>query len=225
MCYSLQTSKNSLLINIICCFILYHGINNHLEFTKPHKILAFFFLFVGLMQLFDWIFWSHQNLSNKNDKSINYTFTKIAMIANHLQPIILALLILHFNKQLGYYSQIITIIYTIVVTFYSLKLYNKINYTLVKQEKENNEVHDSLYWEWNRQDNATVVYLLFLLCISILFYENFNTPLNMVLVFIGLYTYIYSFNKHNSVGRFWCNYASYIPLLLLILIKIYPQYM
>jgi len=224
MCYSLQASKNSLLINIISCFILYHGINDNLKFTRPHKILSFFFLFVGLMQLYDWIFWDNQDLSDINQQNINYTFTKIAMISNHLQPIVLALLILYFNKQLGYYSQIIIIIYTIVIIFYSLKAYNKINYTVVKKEKEDNKVHDILYWEWNYQDNGTIIYFLFLLCLCILFYENFNIPLNIILVFIGLYSFIYSFNKHNSVGRFWCERSAYIPLLLLILIKIYPEY-
>ena len=66
---------------------------NRLNKNKTNKILAIFFAFIGLMQLFDWIFWENQNISNQNEKLINFIFTKIAMFVNHLQPIVLAIVI------------------------------------------------------------------------------------------------------------------------------------
>ena len=64
--------------------------------SKTNKILAFFFGFVGFMQVFDWIFWKNQDMSDPKQEKTNYLFTKIAMIFNHLQPIVLGLLIFIF---------------------------------------------------------------------------------------------------------------------------------
>jgi hypothetical protein len=171
------------------------------------------------MQLFDWIFWDNQGISNFDQEYNNYIFTKIAMIFNHLQPIVLGLLIWYFTNKIGYYSKYILIIYILFVSSYSLNSYFKINHTLTKTIKGKKII----YWEWNYFNGANFIYMLFLLCLSILTLENFEYPLNIILTCFSVFSLVYSFNKHNSVGRFWCSYASIFPFFIIILIKIFPN--
>lgn len=204
MCYTKEVSRNSFIINVITCYILYNYHSNN----KTHKIFALFFGFVGLMQLFDWIFWENQ-IKNKT----NYITTKIAMISNHIQPIILGILMYYFNGSLSNNSWIILSLFSIVILCYTINIYNQIDYTLVTERSK-----PSLDWEWNSKKNAGFVYLIFLLTFIILSLENLVYPMN---IFLGL-TSIVSFTlasyyyKGVNIGRFWCNGASYIPLIILV---------
>jgi hypothetical protein len=214
MCYSKEVSQRSFIINVITCYILY----NYKSDNNTHKILALFFAFVGLMQLFDWIFWEHQS---ENGKRVNFIFTKIAMIANHLQPIILATLLYIFNGKLAIVSKITILFYTIVILHYTTNL--NIDYTLVKTVKtKSDKVKTSLYWQWNSAHNSYLVYTIFLITLSVLSFENFNYPMNIILVFINLSSFFLAnfYYKSEYVGRFWCETASIIPLILLILNKL-----
>lgn len=215
MCYSKEVSQRSFIINVITCYILYNY-----NYNNTNKILALFFAFVGLMQLFDWIFWEHQG-ENENDKRINFIFTKIAMIANHIQPIFLAIILYIYNGKLPILSICIVILYIIVVVPYTKSL--NIDYTLVKNVKtKNNKTKTSLYWQWNSAHNSYLVYSTFLITLSVLSFENFNYPMNIILVFINLFSFFLAnfYYKSEYVGRFWCETASLIPLLFLILIKL-----
>lgn len=216
MCYSLTHSYQAFFINLITCYILYNY-NNNIE----RKILALFFGFVGLMQLFDIIFWSNQNIQDENKAKINYFTTKIAMLANHLQPIVLAILIYVFKSKLGRISKNIIIIYTIVVSLYTIRAYQNIKYTLVENIniKNSNKKQPALKWEWNLQNNYHFIYSIFLLTLVILSYENFKYPFKIILSFINVFTFALSshFYKSQFVGRFWCKIAAYIPLVFLII--------
>lgn len=219
MCYSKEVSQRSFIINVITCYILYNYKSNN----YTHKILALFFAFVGLMQLFDWIFWEHQNISNENEKNINFVFTKIAMIANHLQPIILAIILYMYYGKLDNLSICIVFLYILVVVPYTISSYLNIDYTLVKTVKtKNNKTKTSLYWQWNSAHNSYLVYATFLITLSVLSFENFNYPMNIILVFINLSSFFLAnfYYKSEYVGRFWCETASIIPLIFLILNKL-----
>lgn len=229
MCYSEEQSRKSFLINIISCYVLYNYNND-----ATHKVLALFFGFVGIMQLFDIIFWNNLNITNSKQANINYTTTKLAMFANHLQPIVLAYLIYIFTGSLGKLSKIILSIYTVIIIFYTFNTYNKIKYTQVTNvsirdtsdllfpNPEDDITKPSLKWEWNIQTYNTPVYLTFLLTLIILSYENFNYPFNIILVFINVFTFVLSayYYKGQSLGRFWCKFAAWIPLLFILIDKV-----
>ena len=82
MCYSKEASLNIFILNILTSYALY----TYNSPSNVHKVLALFFGFVGFMQLFDWILWSNQDISDPHQASTNYKTTKIAMFFNHLQP-------------------------------------------------------------------------------------------------------------------------------------------
>jgi hypothetical protein len=229
MCYSEEQSRKSFLINIVACYVLY---NYNKDST--HKILALFFGFVGLMQLFDIIFWNNLNIKDSKQADINYITTKIALFANHLQPIVLAYLIYIFTGSLGKISKNLLSIYTVIIIFYTFDTYNKIKYTevtnvsirdtndLLFPNAEDDIIKPSLKWEWNLQSYNTPVYLTFLLTLVVLSYENFNYPFNIILAFINVFTFILSayFYKGQSLGRFWCKFAAWLPLLFILIDKV-----
>ena len=218
MCYSLEQSKIAFTVNIFTCYILYIYKN-----SPTYKILALFFLFVGLMQFFDIIFWENQNIKDEKQEKINYITTKIAMMANHLQPIVLALLIYLFTGKLGKSSQIIIIIYTIFITYFTILTYKKINYTVVKEisVRYTNEIKPSLYWQWGNKINISFI-IFFLISGFILFYENFKYPLNIFSIFIGGLIFILSayYYKRTLMGRFWCKVVAFMPIFFILFDKI-----
>ena len=214
MCYTKDVSRNSFLINIVTCIVLYKTKN------KTNMILALFFGFVGLMQLFDWIFWSNQDLLNSKEARINFATTKIAMIINHLQPIVLAGLIYFFNGSLKSSSKFIVGLYTIFSIIYTINVYHQIDYTMAKTiNVYDNKRAQTLYWQWNDKIGSSFVYGIYLLCVSILTYENLSFPINIIFALINIITFGVSgyYFKGNTIGRFWCAISSYLPLLILLL--------
>lgn len=213
MCYSSETSRNFFIINIICSYMLYKIPYS----SSDNKIIALYFIYVGLMQLYDWIFWN-----NTNNSLINKIFTKIAMITNNAQPIMFALLIVLYKNKMNSQSSINKMpklstyaiaIYTLVFLFYTFYGFNKIDYTVSKPELNN-----SLFWQWNSLPYNQLFYLLYFICVLILCYENFLFPTNYVLILITLVSFLFTFVffKQSTIGRFWCKFASLVPLLFLI---------
>lgn len=184
MCYSEEQSRKSFVINLITCYVLF-TYND----SSTFKILALFFAFVGIMQFLDIIFWNTQNIQDESQARINWVTTKIAIFANHLQPIVLAYLIYIYKNSIGPLSKIILPIYVLVITLYTINAYNNTNYTLQQEVSirdtndlffpypEDDEVRQSLKWEWNLQNHSWTVYMIFLLTLLILAYENFAYPL------------------------------------------------
>ena len=163
------------------------------------------------MQLYDLLFWC--NLSKNN---INYWTTKLAMITNNLQPIILLLLIKFISKRkLKPIVLIIVGLYTIAAAVYIIKSWNEITYTLV-----NEKTSPSLYWEWVNLDGNMFVYGLHLLSLAVLFWDGFDWPINWILVAVTLISFIFTNQYYKGItagGRFWCYFAAYIPLLLIFM--------
>ena len=90
--------------------------------------------------------------------------------------------------------------------------FNKISYTIVTEES-----YPSLYWEWNNMDMHYLVYFIFLLTLCVLSLQLVY-PLNMFLLIINFFIFFlarYKYKLTNS-GRFWCNFAAYVPFVLLI---------
>jgi len=220
MCYSYAQSRNNLIINIITSYILYNYKN------KPiYKILGLIFGYIGIMQLFDMIFWSTQNITDPYQGRINYITTKIAMFVNHSQPLVFAYIKYYFLGKLGMLSLSFLLIYILVMSIYTYYAYYKINYTLVQQgniktfNNVDTQIRPFLNWEWNYQPYTIYVYIVYLLTIMILAYENLPNPFNKILAFIYFLTYLFSnyYFKGLFIGRLWCKIAAFIPIFFIML--------
>ena len=212
MCYSKNISIYSFTTSIITnLFLIYYANNAQIneEYAINLKIVGYGMMFVGFMQLFDYIFWT-----NQIEKKTNFVTTKLAMIFNHLQPIVFLTLFLLLKGTIGKWSSIIIGVYSMFAIIYTYNAWKKTNYTLVTDQSR-----PGLFWEWNYQPYATYFYTLFLLSLTVLFWENMNYPLNLIGILISNLTFFYSLIKYNNkgdIGRMWCYFASLSSLLFLI---------
>lgn len=219
MCNSLEASICSSITSLIACIVLYTqssstGSTNSVSVQSDvFKIVALFFLFVSLMQWYDLIFWL-----NPTKNLTNFTVTKLAMISNHLQPLVLAFIISRYIP-LSMTTQCILLVYTVYAFFYSLHAYRKIQYTVVTDRS-----FPVLDWEWNSLQGSTGMYTLFVLALCTLSLE-LPYPFNYILLAINLGTFMMSryTPKQSTSGKMWCIFAAYVPILLVILQFSYLQ--
>ncbi|KAJ3074928.1 hypothetical protein HDU98_009806 [Podochytrium sp. JEL0797] len=202
MCYNKDVSRANFFINIVTTSIQFSLSGD----VASHKTCATFFFFVGLMQLYDWYFWDHNGKTKGNS-----IVTKIAMITNHLQPIVLGALVFVRMPDLHPLSRIMLAVYTPTAVVYTAWLWNKVDYTVT------NPTTKLLYWKWNDQKFGSVFYSLFLATFTTIMFENFPVPLNYALVGINLVSFVLGMYKTHYVGERWCEFACYVPLLLMSL--------
>ena len=165
------------------------------------------------MQLYDWIFWL-----NPSRTTVNAVFTKIAMVSNHLQPLVLALAIWigYRPKTFKPLSKALLVSYTVLMGLYTLYIWNKVDYTLPADIQECGKSH--LVWEWHVNAPWWIVYTVYGLYVVLsvmLAYQHFPSPLNVILSLViacsfALTTFVFS--KSMLVGRIWCYIAAFIPL-------------
>jgi hypothetical protein len=199
------TSFDSILVYIIN--IISTGLLYNYGGTPDTKITAIFLLFVGQMQLFDYIFWETEKCS-----LINKITTKLAIIFNHLQPIILHLLIQYYGLSINQVSNLLFYIYIYAATLYSINaLYNVV--CTGKSKKTG-----IIYWEWNFMKYNTIFYTLFMIFMISTIFNFKDKKFSYFLNFLVILTYISGHLKpilNETTGRIWCYYAASLPLIVL----------
>lgn len=212
MCYDLQTSLIALIINIVTSILLFTVASNqkiNMEKNNQLKAIALFFLFIGFIQFWDVIFWSYDAATK-----VNMYATKMAMIWNHLEPIVLALFIYLFMGKLTMPSMIALAVYTVTIVAYSANGWSELRGT-----EATKDTCGSLYWQWNHMKGNTLVYGLFLICLLVLVQQQFTGWVRWLSMVIITGTYFFSLYKYSinaSVGRFWCYFAAFCPIFFLI---------
>jgi len=208
MCFSADVSLGTFISGLIfsvLCFSL--G-------TAEAKIIGIFFGFVIFMQLIEYLLWKHQECDQYNKN-----LTIAGMILNHLQPVVLFLAVILFNKNIPSNNLKIMItvilIYAIAIIPYSLQ-FNK--FCTQKGKESNNH----LVWKWNNMDRAEVVYSIFL--VSMMVITFFGMPSHKVIhTLITLLTFVISaviYGKQQVAGALWCYIAAFAPLVYFMTQKI-----
>lgn len=201
MCFSAQASQVGFLASIAGSLVL----------SPLDPGLAVFFAFVGLMQLYDYIFWTYPPSSQENQVA-----TKLAMVSNHLQPIVLAAAVGISRGGL----QPLTI-YTATAYAVTALVYTTVHWNSVKTTAVTPKTSPSLYWSWNDRPGSAVMYMLFLASFTVTFMQGYPYPLNGVLAGLSLSTFAAAWFKYQgyaAVGRFWCYFASLVPLGIAVLL-------
>lgn len=219
MCYTLEQSKISFIVNIITSYLLYVCTTD-----SDYKIIALFFLFVGFMQFFDIIFWMNQDMTDPRQAEINYITTKIAMFINHLQPFVFGYLIYTYKGSIGIFSKIILIMYFLSMSIYTINAYDNIKYTLKTEGHRDCETKDDstgsvLRWDWIKQKHNTIVYAIYVMSFTILAYDNFSYPLNIISACMNIFIYFSSmvYFKEHIAGRLWCKISAWLPLIFILI--------
>jgi hypothetical protein len=207
MCLNKEISLTTYAIGIISCILLYY---------RNYKIEALFYGFVIQMQLIEYFLW----LNNKCD-STNKIITKIGILINHLQPVILYLLIifLNYNNINEYIKIIINII--IIIYIISIIYYFSYNYKLLNSCTVGIPNEKELQWEIQYGKSRRLYYIfVFTLCLFLLFGLNKHNYLNSYLMLLSLIISYSIYEKTKGVGTIWCLLAAYIPVLLNIVYTI-----
>ena len=213
MCYTVESSLVALITGAIGALTLaWKG--------DPYEvILALLFLFVIVMQFFDAVFWSTEKQVKEGDRSaifINRFFTKMAILFNHLQPIVLGGLIVYVTQNgLPLLSTLALITYALVAVTYTSNVWNDIDVTI-----EQPPAKPGLYWAWTKGEHYENMYRIFMVCLGILMLENLSTKAALLGLSLTAGTLFFSLERHggkSDAGRWWCNYAAYIPLLYQVL--------
>ena len=162
------------------------------------------------MQLFDFVFWRTQPPWNAQTQDTNRLFTKLACIANNIQPLVLAYLIYKYNGPVK--GENIVYLYGLVMVLFMMNNWKSLSETTVSKD-------GGLYWSWNTWEYCEPFYLFFLVLILYLGYYNLSAPYNKVLSVFILLTYLVSYFKYGAYiyGRFWCFFAPFIPLVFLFI--------
>lgn len=176
------------------------------------QIVGYFLGFVSLMQGVEYLLWNHQVCDD-----YNRTLSILGMLLNHLQPLILGIIILNVNSEIIHRDWIINILflYTCIIIPYSIQFINsKKEQCTIKSENSH------LLWVWNRQKYSTIIYTIFLITIcglSILGFPKLEYGIYAALLAIMTYLSSLYYYRKEFVGALWCYYTAFIPIIYYVL--------
>lgn len=202
MCFNKEVSIISYVIGMSSCYLLY---------ARDYKIEALFYAYVIQMQLIEFLLWS-----NNSCGIVNKSITKVGILLNHLQPFILYVLILKYNKKAPPYIHHLIIIYLITTLLYLSNNYQLVNKCTVG-------IPNKKELQWSIQySKSKKFYYLFVFMITILFISCLEKHkyINALLIVISYIISYYKYFDSKGVGTVWCVIAAYIPLLLNIIYTI-----
>lgn len=200
MCFNSDVSLAAFLMGVLGGILCYKtGI-------VDYKIIGLFLIFISLIQGIEYLLWNHQTCDDYNK-----FLSKTAMIINHLQPVILAILVITFNKNVNLPVVLIPlVIYALCIIPYSL---NNSDCTIKNKSEK-------LGWQWTGKQDYFLVYSLFLACF-VIFALCLPTPkyATMFSLFIMIsYTFSYFIYRNTqSVGTMWCFFSAFSSYLFLFL--------
>ena len=212
MCYTAEDSLIAYIIGTTTNIYLFLNSRNNDE-----KVLSLTFLFVSQMQLFDYIFWKNKECNKSNKLS-----TKFAIIFNHLQPVVLFLLLKYFKYDMENYTNIIFYLYLVIGIIYTVINWPKYNCNIedinccsLPLRANNNK--SVINWQWNKNKYNEIMYSLFILTLVI---SGFSLKkFKYEFIFSIICSYLVSLkipNLNRKVGRLWCYLATLFTLFFLI---------
>jgi hypothetical protein len=199
MCFSEQMSIIAFSVGMIGSILV-------VSLGEIHdKIWGYWFLFLSLMQLIDFFLWRNQTCDNNN-----YIISILGIILNHLQPIVIGILILLINTNLSY-QDVRSILYLLLVYICTIVPYTWQCIAKTQCTLKNHNNH--MDWKWNSMYAAIFVYFVYLMTCFLLFYW-FVPVYGMFFAFVTLFTFIISYIFYNSeVGNMWCFFTMFLPIL------------
>lgn len=247
MCISLKASVNTFLLGVISSLALvFFGNQNMLAYNM---IVAGIFIFVSLMQLVDLGMWMDLDCSLGTNKLASI----LGPILNWFQPIAVFLIIFYVLKytQSGQklsstretylnkykflrhldiasnktnFIKILNGVYAIFIVIMLAVFYSKgvkdpsIFCTKVK--------NGHLHWNWyDKFDSSTIIGFIWHITLLNLISINLS---NVFILFTTAITYIFLFASiayKSQVAEIWCYLVNFIPLIMLVLQKVFPSFM
>ena len=198
MCFSKEVSLVTFILGLFTSYLCY-SVN-----TPEYKIIGLFFAFVILMQGIEYSLWTHQQCDD-----LNKNISIFGMLLNHLQPVILFILINIYLKT-SKVEVFVLVVYLIAIIPYSLQFLKDKKCT--EKSKKNH-----LLWKWNGLNHSEIVYIIFLFTLVILGLK-INKSFSLI-IFLSFFTSYFIYNSDGVIGALWCFFAVFAPLFYYILAK------
>lgn len=203
MCWNKDISLLAFIFIVITCILLINTKNNKI---KQNNIIGYYFLFVGFMQLIDYLIW----IDLKCNKEFNKLAGILGPLLNYLQPTILFILLIYFTKFNNTIIEKIILILNIIYFTYIIITYFK----YLKGNKCSTVKSGHLKWIWGDNNIWNLLYFIISgLNVFLYFYYGYNLiPMILGVIFL-LISMIY-FNQ--NIGELWCFFVILIPTIELI---------
>jgi hypothetical protein len=194
MCYNKEVSIGTYILGLAGCYNLYVNYN--------YKIEAIFFAWIVQMQLIEYVLWENQSCND-----INKSTTKIGVLVNHTEPIVLWLAILFLStKELPNYVNLLMIAFVIITIFYTKYVLDD-NCTTVTPSSS-----PHLMWKWNYQDYFQIYYPFFLLCLNLLAINGIENGYYLaIIITLAFMISKIIYDKKKVIGAMWCFIAAFVP--------------
>ena len=199
MCFDKDTSINAFYVGIVSGIVLIaYGEKTQTEYNK---IIGFFFMFVSLMQLIEYMIWIDLSCENTN-KVAGY----VGPLLNNLQPTVLFLLAFYYGKIDDKPSIVIA---NLLYVVYVLSYYDTSNVC-------SNVQNGHISWAWKNSINYLFYNLIMIT--NILAINNHDTYVAFILAYIYFAFSVTNYRQH--VGEIWCYTVVSIPIVIFIYQKL-----
>jgi len=213
MCYNKEISIYTYIIGLVSSYLL-------LKNDKPTlKIIGSFFLVVIHMQLIDFFLWSNNKCNNTNIQ-----ISTVGAVLNFIQPIVLYLAIIYYNKNITNENKkilnIIILIYIVCLLIYCINLF-PLGCSVVTKLS-----YPYLNWSWFKDKISKLLYIIFPIILILLIYFGLDKPYNLYLSLICIISFIISFiiyKQKKIIGSMWCWFSALMPLGILVVDKFFPN--
>jgi hypothetical protein len=189
MCWSAEVSLNSFVIGLIAIYVGY-------KMGIPVKSLLFYSTIV-LMQLIEYVVWTHGLTNTDRSAAVNYTASLAASYLLAMQPI--AAILSQSTKNTAITTNLLCV-YIIIAAIYVL--YRSNNPPEYKMEKGSD---GHLVWKWIGHDYTTyiglTIYFVFLFAPFILTKKVDGVFAVVLLTLLGS---LYSYWRAGTWGSMWC---------------------
>jgi hypothetical protein len=202
MCYSENISITTYIVGLIGCGIL---------IKYNYYVEAVIYFWVIQMQLVEYFIWRNQNCN-----IVNKNVTKIGLLVNNLEPVVLWLGIYLFSKKiLPDWVNYVMIVFVVISLIYSYQVYGDYCTNVTEESKP------YLYWKWNTGKYFEYYYAFFLIVINILcIYGVENGYKAAIIINTLFFTSRMIYSKYNSVGNLWCFATAFAPFITLLIYNI-----
>ena len=206
MCYNKDVSIYTYIIGLVSSYLL---LTNE---KKSLKIIGCFFIVVIQMQLVEYFLWNNIKCNSKN-----ITISNIGALLNVIQPIILYIAILYYNKEITSKNKkiinITIILYILSLLLYSINLF-PIGCSIVTEVSA-----PYLQWGWYYKKYPNFITIMFPITLMVLMYLGLDNPYNIYFSIIFILSFLVSFiiyKKQRAFGNIWCWVAVFIPICVLV---------
>lgn len=202
MCFNQSVSLQTYLIGMFGAIVLF----------QKNTALGAFYVTVIQMQLIEFLLWRCQGSTGCS--SVNAAATGAGIVINHLEPLVLYLMLI---DRLPVPVHALAGLYTLMTIKYTASAFKQPLCTTVTHESA-----PHLHWRWNYQDGNGMYYVVFLLLAMTTSVYGLGGTLGTVHAGLLLLTFTFSkivYGSKKSTGALWCFFAAFVPYVLLFYIN------